>query len=151
MEWNTSKIDSTTATLPKARASSSPCVSDLTICSLPFPELISGVADTVGGMVGPLFGGPVADRFGRRGGMFVGSLLIILGSAVIASAPSQRQFVGGRFILGFGVSFLTVSPLRLSYFKVHLFMAYSKQSAAPSYCRMTGFYNCGWFGGSIRE
>ena len=71
--------------------------------------------------------------------MVVGSLIIILGSAVIASAKERPQFVGGRFILGFGVSILT--------------------TAAPSYCveicppqwrgRMTGFINCGWFGGSI--
>lgn len=97
------------------------------------------IIDTVGGMVGPFFGGPLTDRFGRRKGMVIGSLIICLGSAVIASAPSQPQFVGGRFILGFGVSILT--------------------TAAPSYCveicppqwrgRMTGFYNCGWFGGSI--
>ncbi|KAF8323123.1 general substrate transporter [Clavulina sp. PMI_390] len=94
---------------------------------------------TVGGMVGPFFGGPITDRFGRRKGMVIGALIICLGSAVIASAKHQHQFVGGRFILGFGVSILTC--------------------AAPSYCveicppqwrgRMTGFYNCGWFGGSI--
>lgn len=71
--------------------------------------------------------------------MIIGSLIICLGSAIIASAKHQPQFVGGRFVLGFGVSILT--------------------TAAPSYCveicppqwrgRMTGFYNCGWFGGSI--
>lgn len=71
--------------------------------------------------------------------MVCGSLIICLGSAVIASSAHKNQFIGGRFILGFGVSILT--------------------AAAPSYCveicppqwrgRMTGFYNCGWFGGSI--
>jgi len=94
---------------------------------------------TIGGMIGPLFAGPLTDRLGRRIAMAIGGAVICLGSAVIASAPSQHQFVGGRFILGFGVSILT--------------------TAAPSYCieicppqwrgRMTGFYNCGWFGGSI--
>jgi MFS family permease len=28
--------------------------------------------DTVGGIVGPWFAGPLTDRFGRRGGMFIG-------------------------------------------------------------------------------
>ena len=41
--------------------------------------------------------------------MVIGALIICLGSAVIASAPSKHQFIGGRFILGFGVSILTVS------------------------------------------
>ncbi|KAB5592909.1 Lactose permease [Ceratobasidium theobromae] len=93
----------------------------------------------VGGIVGPWFAGPITDRFGRRGGMFVGAILICVGTAVIASSNVRGQFIAGRFILGFGVSILT--------------------TAAPSYCieicppqwrgRMTGFYNCGWFGGSI--
>jgi len=71
--------------------------------------------------------------------MAVAALIICLGSAVIASAKQQPQFLGGRFVLGFGVSVMG--------------------SAAPSYCveicppqwrgRMTGFYNLGWFGGSI--
>ena len=81
-------------------------------------------------MVGPFFGGPITDHLGRRRGMVIGALVICLGSAIIASAKHQPQFVGGRFILGFGVSILT--------------------TAAPSYCveicppqwrgRMTGFY-----------
>lgn len=94
---------------------------------------------TIGGMVGPWFAGPIADRWGRRAGMFVGAWIICLGTAIIASSNHRNQFIAGRFILGFGVSVLTTS--------------------APSYCveicppqwrgRMTGFYNCGWFGGSI--
>ncbi|KAG8965040.1 hypothetical protein FRC03_000995 [Tulasnella sp. 419] len=94
---------------------------------------------TIGGVVGPWFAGPLSDRFGRRGGMFAGALMICVGTAVIASANKRGQFIAGRFVLGFGVSILT--------------------TAAPSYCveicppqwrgRMTGFYNCGWFGGSI--
>ena len=65
-------------------------------------------SDTVGGMIGPFFAGPLTDRLGRKLGMVIGSIVICLGSAIIASAPSQPQFVGGRFILGFGVSILTV-------------------------------------------
>ncbi|KDQ17763.1 hypothetical protein BOTBODRAFT_582547 [Botryobasidium botryosum FD-172 SS1] len=94
---------------------------------------------TVGNIIGPWFAGPLTDKLGRRGGMFVGAFTICIGTAVIASSNVRGQFIAGRFILGFGVSILT--------------------TAAPSYCveicppqwrgRMTGFYNCGWFGGSI--
>ncbi|KAF8761349.1 General substrate transporter [Rhizoctonia solani] len=94
---------------------------------------------TVGGLVAPWFAGPITDRFGRRGGMFTGALIICVGTAIIASSNVKGQFIAGRFVLGFGVAILT--------------------TAAPSYCieicppqwrgRMTGFYNCGWFGGSI--
>lgn len=28
--------------------------------------------DTVGGIIGPWFAGPLTDRLGRRGGMFIG-------------------------------------------------------------------------------
>ncbi|KAG8743615.1 hypothetical protein FRC10_011678 [Ceratobasidium sp. 414] len=94
---------------------------------------------TIGGVCAPWFAGPITDRTGRRGGMFVGAVLICVGTAIIASSNVKGQFIAGRFILGFGVSILT--------------------TAAPSYCieicppqwrgRMTGFYNCGWFGGSI--
>jgi MFS family permease len=89
---------------------------------------------TVGGVIAPWFAGPITDRFGRRGGMFTGAIIICAGTAIIASSNVRGQFIAGRFILGFGVAILT--------------------TAAPSYCieicppqwrgRMTGFYNCGW-------
>ena len=79
----------------------------------------------VGGIVGPFFAGPCAydpvspsqraymklaspssssrDRFGRRVGMFMGGLIICIGTAVIATSPRVDQFIAGRFILGFGI------------------------------------------------
>jgi len=64
---------------------------------------------------------------------------IIIGMLVIVTAEAKPQFLAGRFLLGFFVVIMATS--------------------APSYCvevcppqwrgRMTGFYNCGWFGGSI--
>ena len=51
------------------------------------------------------FVGEALDRFGRRFGLFIGSLFVIVG--VIVQGTSNRtgslgQFLGGRFLLGFG-------------------------------------------------
>lgn len=50
------------------------------------------------------FVGPAIDTWGRRVGMFIGSLLIILGTIIQATSHEVGQFMGGRFLLGFGVS-----------------------------------------------
>ncbi|KAH8118263.1 general substrate transporter [Phellopilus nigrolimitatus] len=94
---------------------------------------------TIGGLASPWIAGPITDRFGRRGGMFIGSIVICIGSAVIASANDKGQLIAGRFILGFGVSILTCAA-----------PAYIVEISPPQWRgRMTGLYNCGWFGGSI--
>jgi sugar porter (SP) family MFS transporter len=94
---------------------------------------------TVGSMIGAFSAGPIADRFGRRVGMFVGGVVIICGMIIVASSHHINQLIGGRFVLGWGISIMTVS--------------------APSYCleispphwrgKMVGVYNNGWFGGSV--
>ena len=71
--------------------------------------------------------------------MTVGACGIIIGSIIAASSHVKAQLIVGRFVLGCGIQYMTV--------------------AAPAYCieispphwrgRSTGFYNCGWFGGSI--
>lgn len=65
---------------------------------------------TIGGVVALPFVGPVLDQIGRRGGMFTGSLCIIVGTIIQAMTihtHSRGQFMGGRFLLGFGVSFMS--------------------------------------------
>ncbi|KAI5477821.1 general substrate transporter [Pseudohyphozyma bogoriensis] len=94
---------------------------------------------TVGNMVGALFAGPLTDRWGRRVGMFVGCVIIIIGSVVATSARHRPQFIGGRFVLGFGIASVTTAA-----------PAYCIEIAPPAWRgRATGLYNCGWFGGSI--
>lgn len=48
------------------------------------------------------FCGFFADGYGRRVCIFVGCFLVIVGTAVQASAHQMGQFIAGRFILGFG-------------------------------------------------
>ncbi|KAJ7778389.1 general substrate transporter [Mycena metata] len=47
-------------------------------------------------------GGPISDRFGRRGGMFIASIIILAGVAVVTAAQSRIYLFFGRFLIGFG-------------------------------------------------
>lgn len=55
--------------------------------------------------------GPAIDHLGRRGGMALGALFIVVGTIVQGVTVhvhnyhhATNQFMGGRFLLGFGVS-----------------------------------------------
>ncbi|KAG8904949.1 hypothetical protein FRC01_008533 [Tulasnella sp. 417] len=90
---------------------------------------------TVGQMAGSLFAG----IFGRRGGMFAGAWGIVVGVAVISSSTTRAQFIGGRFLLGFGIAIATTGA-----------PTYILECSPPQWRgRLTSLYNTGWFGGSI--
>lgn len=61
----------------------------------------------VGGMIGALTAGPVADRIGRRASMLVGSVLLLLGGIGFSIAPGVLIIVAGRFVSGLGVGVIT--------------------------------------------
>lgn len=57
----------------------------------------------------------VADRFGRRWGITVGSVIMIIGSILQCESKAFAMFVVSRFVLGFGLSFATTaSPSMVS-------------------------------------
>ncbi|EEY13991.1 lactose permease [Verticillium alfalfae VaMs.102] len=58
---------------------------------------------TGGTTTGSVFSGFIVDTFGRRMGMATGAIFIIIGSIVQASSTTLAAFIGGRFIVGFGV------------------------------------------------
>lgn len=62
----------------------------------------------IGGVVALPAVGPCIDTWGRRAGMFIGSIFIILGTIVSGlsnvNGANLGMFMGGRFLLGFGVS-----------------------------------------------
>ncbi|KKK20519.1 hypothetical protein P175DRAFT_0480192 [Aspergillus ochraceoroseus IBT 24754] len=94
---------------------------------------------SVGSIITTPFAAAVSDRWGRRVGMVFGSFGIIIGSIIAASSFSLAQVTVGRIVLGSGIQFMTVAA-----------PAYSMEIAPPQWRgRCTGFYNCGWFGGSI--
>lgn len=94
---------------------------------------------TIGNIVGSFTAGPFTDFKGRRVGMALGSIFIIIGTVVQATCHNIGGFMAGRFILGFGVATsATAGP------------AYVSEMAHPAYRgAMTGLYNVLWFGGGI--
>ncbi|KAH6884275.1 general substrate transporter [Thelonectria olida] len=81
----------------------------------------------------------VTDLFGRRVGMFVGAAIIIIGTCVQATSHALPQFMGGRFLLGFGVSYCCIAA-----------PTYVSELAHPKWRgTLTGFYNCMWPVGAI--
>ncbi|KAG5350485.1 hypothetical protein C0989_010840 [Termitomyces sp. Mn162] len=94
---------------------------------------------SIGSIVGVLIAGPVADRFGRRGGMALGSLIVIVGAIVVTVAKNTDYLLGGRFVLGFGVAITTTAA-----------PAYVVEMSPPQWRgRLTGLYNTFYYSGSI--
>ncbi|KAI9164190.1 Lactose permease-like protein [Paramyrothecium foliicola] len=95
---------------------------------------------TAGNITGSFFSGILIDRFGRRSGMGMGSIFIIVGSIIQATSNDVKQFIGGRYLVGFGVPLcVTAAPT----FLVEL--------AYPSWRGLAGgLYNVlGWYIGSL--
>ncbi|KXJ97332.1 lactose permease [Microdochium bolleyi] len=94
---------------------------------------------TVGAIVCSPFAAILSDKLGRRKTMFAGGCVIIVGAIVAATSMTLPQIVVARFILGGGISIMTVGA-----------PAYAVEISPPHWRgRAVGFYNCGWFGGSI--
>ncbi|KIX05015.1 uncharacterized protein Z518_05887 [Rhinocladiella mackenziei CBS 650.93] len=96
----------------------------------------------IGGVCALPFVGPSIDQWGRRVGMFIGSLLIVIGTVVqgLTSAnASEGQMMGGRFLLGFGVSIAAAAgPI------------WVVETAHPKYRGViTGLCNTTWLAGAI--
>ncbi|CAN8102867.1 unnamed protein product [Discula destructiva] len=101
-------------------------------------SLISSIY-SVGAIVTSPAAAALSDRFGRRWTMFIGAVIIIIGAIIASTSSVIAQLTVARFILGAGISVMTVAA-----------PAYAIE-IAPAHWRgrCTGFYNCGWFGGSI--
>lgn len=96
----------------------------------------------IGSVVALPFVGPFIDSWGRRAGMLIGSVLVCVGtiiSAVTVTNGSIGQFMGGRFLLGFGVAIASAAgPI------------YVVETSHPAFRSVTTAYaNCTWFVGSI--
>ncbi|CAK5275326.1 unnamed protein product [Mycena citricolor] len=100
--------------------------------------LIFGIY-SIGSIVAVPVAGPVTDYFGRRGGMFIGGAIIIVGSLTATTAKDVSALLGGRFVLGLGVGIVqTASP------------SYVVEMAPPQWRgRLTGLFNTFYYAGSI--
>ncbi|KAI0580622.1 Sugar transporter [Pyrenophora tritici-repentis] len=94
---------------------------------------------TIGNLVGSFVAGPATDFKGRKWGMFIGTSIIIFGACIQATCTNLGGFMGGRFVLGFGVAITsTAGP------------AYVSEMAHPSYRGVcTGIFNTFWYVGGI--
>ncbi|KAH8891115.1 putative MFS lactose permease [Thozetella sp. PMI_491] len=100
---------------------------------------VVGSLYNVGSIITAPVGAVISDRYGRRRCMFCGAIVIIVGAILTSTSDTYAQLVVGRFVLGAGISIMTVGA-----------PAYSIEIAPPHWRgRCTGLYNNGWFGGSI--
>ncbi|KAF4552865.1 Myo-inositol transporter-like protein [Elsinoe fawcettii] len=68
-----------------------------------------------GAFFGAIAAGLTADRFGRKGGIYVGCFLFTVGALIQAVSYSFAQMVVGRFIVGLGVgSAAMIAPLYIA-------------------------------------
>ncbi|KAJ3047288.1 hypothetical protein HK097_011684, partial [Rhizophlyctis rosea] len=96
----------------------------------------------IGCLVAAVFGGPLSDTWGRKAGMGIGCVVVILGTGLLALSP-QENFVAywyaGRFFCGFGVTIATIAA-----------PAYVIELSHPLYRgTIGGVYNTLWFIGNI--
>lgn len=94
-----------------------------------------------GNLVGAAFAAPISDILGRRVGMFSGSSFIVIGAILEAVGSNVQLFMGGRFLIGLGVSITnTAAPV------------YLVEVAFPQWRGLFGgLYNVvGYYSGAIR-
>jgi SP family myo-inositol transporter-like MFS transporter 13 len=65
-------------------------------------ELITSITSG-GAFVGAIFAGLTADKFGRKGAIYFGSVVFILGAIIQAASFSLAQMTVGRLVVGLGV------------------------------------------------
>ncbi|KAJ7736062.1 major facilitator superfamily domain-containing protein [Mycena olivaceomarginata] len=92
-----------------------------------------------GNIAASFVAGPVADRWGRKGGMFAASIILLAGISTVTTAQSRIYLFFGRFLLGFGSTMNTSSA-----------PAYVVEISPPQWRgRLAGLYNTFQFVGSI--
>jgi MFS family permease len=68
-----------------------------------------------GVLISILISAQLCDWFGRRVPIFIGSIIIVLGSAIQAASTNYAMFVASRFVIGFGLGIVsTAAPPLLS-------------------------------------
>jgi SP family myo-inositol transporter-like MFS transporter 13 len=77
-------------------------------------ELITSITSG-GAFIGAVAAGLTADRFGRKGAIYMGCFLFISGAVLQAASYSLAQMTVGRLVVGFGVgSAAMIVPLYIA-------------------------------------
>ncbi|KZP00107.1 general substrate transporter [Calocera viscosa TUFC12733] len=64
---------------------------------------------TIGSVASVIPNAYLPDRIGRRWSMFIGNIILIVGSMLTANATSMSMFMGGRCLTGLGCTFAATS------------------------------------------
>lgn len=97
------------------------------------------VLTILGNVIGSFIAGPLADGLGRKKGMFIANIVVIVGSVIQAAAFHRRDMIVGRVILGIGSVLLGPSA-----------QSYTVEISHPAYRGvMMGLYNGCYFIGAI--
>lgn len=59
-----------------------------------------------GAMWGCFIGGWCGDKFGRKKGVWIGSMFCLLGAALMAASHNSNMFICARIIAGIGIGFI---------------------------------------------
>lgn len=95
---------------------------------------------SVGQILGCIFAAPAADILGRRFGISAGCAVIVVGTIIQSTTRTVGGFMGGRLLLGLGVTIVTTSA-----------PVYLIEMAYPTWRGIGGglFNVCGWYVGAI--
>jgi SP family myo-inositol transporter-like MFS transporter 13 len=108
------------------------------VLSVSEKELITSITSG-GAFIGAIAAGLSADRFGRKGAIYMGCVLFVIGAVLQASSYSLAQMTVGRLVVGFGVgSAAMVVPLYIA-----------EVAPAKSRGRMIGLDNMSITGGQL--
>ncbi|KAJ7128401.1 hexose transporter [Mycena epipterygia] len=93
----------------------------------------------IGALAGYPFAPYLSDGIGRRRTVFIGALIMCLGTAVQTASQSVGMFIGARFLIGFGLTFAAnAAPMLVTE------LSYPKHRAVLTSC-----YNSLWYSGAI--
>lgn len=83
----------------------------------PDAPMLGGIISvyTAGGAVGCLLGGPLGDRFGRRGTMQIGAVVAAVGTTLQTAAQEVAMLVVGRLVAGLAIGIV--------YFAIPMFIS----------------------------
>lgn len=88
----------------------------------------------IGAFVGSFPASPIADRYGRKFGMTIGSSFAVVGTIIQSAAYGYAQFMVGRCLIGLGIGFILVAGPALT-----AELAHPRQRGT-----VLGFFNTFW-------
>ena len=81
-------------------------------CEKEYQQKLFGSVFFCGGLLGSFIGGLLFDLIGRKNGLFIGSLVSIVATLLVAACASMGPLYACRFFQGFG-AFVTVTGMTI--------------------------------------